>query len=104
MALYSHRMTVIIWLITVKMGFTKIYQYGDVIETYQYERDLMVYTGEKKVRKRSVSRLDNKERRVDNIRRLRKAFIRLVSSNTGGGGSSIFCTTTHREIVVLLTF
>jgi len=80
------------------MAFSKMVQYGKYVETYEYKSSL----SRKKERCQS-RRVDSnlqrsdlvlRERRVDNLRRVRKNFLRLVYANLVAGEDPVFCTLT----------
>lgn len=65
------------------MPYTKIIKSGNLVEIYKYEKDLP----ERRIlpRKKSVGRRTkrNLSRRIDNVKRLKRSFVRLVRSNLG---------------------
>jgi hypothetical protein len=86
-------------------GYKKVIKSGKVIEIFSYEK-APVRTGRKhRVREASSNRrpvvID--QRRFDNIKRLRKGFIRLVRANTGRGDANALITLTYSAIVDIET-
>lgn len=77
------------------MANVRIYQYGDYIETYEYERPVLQRP--KKPSTRPKRRLRSITRRRDNVHRLRKSFIRLVLANLRGDQHPTFVTLTMLE-------
>jgi len=77
-------------------GYTKLIKSGDVIELYQYEKNPVSTGRRKRVPKTTdgVRPSRSPDRRPDNIRRLRKGFIRLVRSNLVGDAPPAFVTLT----------
>jgi len=69
---------------------------GQTLEVYRFERAPKVATSRKPRRiKTDAERLSSSlERRNDNIRRLRRGFLRLVSTNLHGNGAPAFLTLT----------
>jgi len=92
------------------MSYTKVIISGKIIERYKYEGDP---PSGRKLRKSPTARdrliqaaLRTKlgqtpQRRFDNIRRQRKAFVRLLRSNLDGVVVCLLCTLTFREILPL---
>lgn len=91
------------------MGYNKFIKYGDFLELYEYEKDI-VRLGRSR-RKRSVNP-DNKSvganrentlperqlgKRQDNARRASLAFRRIVASNLGGTTRPLLVTLTYGE-------
>lgn len=79
------------------MGYTKFITSGDILEIYEYEKDLP--ERRKSLKKRSSVRIRAFTRRTDNVERLKRNFIRLVRSNLGGTESPLFFTFTMVEVV-----
>jgi len=79
------------------MGYTKILTYGNILETYEFERQLPERRSA--FRQKRNPRLFNsfRRRRPDNVHRLRKKFIQLVSANLGGKENPAFLTLTFRD-------
>lgn len=69
---------------------------GQTLEVYRYERAPKMATGHERPRKKPSSRRPDitPERRFDNIRRVRRGFLRLVQSNLAGNGAPSFATLT----------
>lgn len=65
-------------------GYTKTIYSGDIIEIYHYERKPRITGRNHAVRKKASTSGHSrpKQRRYDNVRRVRKGFIRLVRANT----------------------
>jgi len=80
------------------MGYTNIVQYGKTLELYEYQYDLpnTVRSFRQCSRYPRVKRVD---RRQDNIKRLRREFVRLVRANLDGRGSPAFVTLTFSGVV-----
>ena len=103
------------------MGYTKIITYGDNLELYEYEKDVVVLTGKISKRKRSssadvpdirangespLSERNSKAtlgKRPNNAWRARLAFRRIVASNLGGSTRPLLVTLTHGENLTDLT-
>jgi hypothetical protein len=86
-------------------GYKKIIKSGNVIEIYTYEKTPRL-TGRKHSLRKAPSHSRHPitiERRFDNIKRLRKGFIRLVRSNTGRGDPNALITLTMSAIVDITT-
>lgn len=97
------------------MGYNKIISYGNFVELYEYEKDI-VRLGRADSERSSEPRMpsvgtdgedtlsqrDNKEslgRRPDNARRASLDFRRVVASNLGGSSSPLLVTITYRDNV-----
>lgn len=83
------------------MGFTKIIQSGNYLEIYEYEKQLRKFQTQPFRQKgcfnekiREITR-----RRIDNVSRVRKSFIRLVRANLTGDAPPVLLTLTMREVV-----
>jgi len=78
------------------MAFTKILSYGNILETYEFEKSL---SERRHIVRARGPRVFNafRFRRPDNVRRLRRKFIQLVSSNLVGEETPAFLTLTFRE-------
>jgi len=81
--------------------YTKFIKSGDVIEIYQYEKDPTSTGCRKRVQPETgVKRLRvARNRRPDNVRRLRRGFVRLVRANTTTDNPPALITLTMRAIV-----
>jgi len=79
------------------MGYTKIVRSGNLIELYEYEKHLP--DRRRKPKKDNGRYRAVNKRRVDNVQRCRKNFLRLVRSNLGGDESPVFLTLTMFEIL-----
>jgi len=79
------------------MGYTKIIKYGETTEIYKY-----ILSVQKRQRKTpgTTRRINSVigPRRADNIRQLRKSFLRLVSSNLVGIEYPVFLTLTFENL------
>lgn len=78
------------------MGYQKLVRSGNLIEIYDYSKDLP----ERREGKREVGpkRSVSASRRIDNAKRLKKSFIRLVRANLDGNGRPVFLTLTMAEV------
>lgn len=88
------------------MSYSKIIYTGDFLELYTYERSPKIQLRRKQrlPKEADSKRSDvNYERRPDNIRRLRKHFVRLVRSNLASNGNPAFVTLTMLDVVGLET-
>jgi len=102
------------------MGYNKIITYGNTIEVYEYERDIvrilgggkpkretapddfdMAISGEDSLSKGNSS--DAKGKRSDNARRASMAFRRIVASNLGGSARPLLVTLTYKDNFTDLT-
>ena len=92
------------------MGYNKFIQYGNNLEIYEYEKDIIVLRGRGKHKREIDSDLENlgadrentfQERqlgkRQDNARRASLAFRRLVACNLGGLARPLLVTLTYGE-------
>lgn len=96
------------------MGYNKIISYGNTLEVYEYEKDIVrlvgrtrrndedndVHVGVGASRENSLSKTDSENevgKRSDNARRASMAFRRLVASNLGGSTLPILVTLTYRD-------
>lgn len=95
------------------MGFTKIISYGNNVEVYEYEKDIIVLHGGG--RGRGAKNADDPGtedmgtsgedplsegqlgKRHDNARRASMAFRRIVASNLGGSTRPLLVTLTYRD-------
>jgi hypothetical protein len=78
--------------------YLKIVQYGNYLETYEYNNDKQTNRPRKKTKtvtwKRDISNTERKKRRLSNIYRTKKQFTRLILSNLTGDDYPVFCTLT----------
>jgi hypothetical protein len=83
------------------MAYFKGIKSGNIIETYKYEKTPQVAKRRHRVPKTADNKrdCDSSKRREDNLRRLRKGFIRLVRSNCVGNINPTLLTLTMRECV-----
>jgi len=79
------------------MGYTKVVKSGDIIEIYEYSKDLP-QRRQRQIKKGPRIRI-SASRRADNVARLKRNFIRLVRSNLGGVECPSFLTLTMVEVV-----
>jgi hypothetical protein len=79
------------------MGYSKVIQSGNVVEIYEYSKDLSPRKKRKRENKGRYSKLAT--RRGDNVLRLKKHFVRLVRANLGGIECPVFLTLTMVEVV-----
>jgi hypothetical protein len=95
------------------MGYNKIISYGDTLEIYEYEKNIVrlfpisrgddektdVHLGMGTVREDSLSDQRRKEegKRADNARRASLAFRRIVSANLGGPALPLMVTLTYAD-------
>lgn len=82
------------------MGYTKLIRSGNTLEIYEYEKGLPT----KRKHPRKVIRKPKNlrfiaRRRPDNLKRLRKGFVRLVASNLNREAPPVFVTLTMAQIV-----
>jgi len=84
------------------MGYTKILTYGNILETYEFERQLPKRKGIEVARSPRIFNPYSR-RRPDNVRRLRKKFIQLVSANLTGEEIPAFLTLTFSQSVEIQT-
>jgi len=91
----------------MQVGYTKVIKSGNLLEIYQYEKaPISTYTHR---RKRTQQTPDSgghsapKPRRLDNVLRSKRRFIRLVRANCGGADKPSLITLTMRSIVSLET-
>lgn len=93
------------------MGYSKIIIYGNNLEVYEYEKDIVKLLGRiKRSRKRNpdgesveidgentLSRQEKLGKRQDNARRASLAFRRVVASNLGGSTRPVLLTLTYGD-------
>lgn len=91
------------------MGHKKFISYGNTLELYEYEKDIIRLRRDKRKRKNDSSdedpRTDGEDslserklgKRQDNARRASMAFRRIVASSLGGSAQPILATLTYRE-------
>lgn len=92
------------------MGYNKIISYGNNLEVYEYEKDIVILVGRKRRDTEitfsedglATSREDSLPKgdvgkRSDNARRASLAFRRIVASNLGGSALPILITLTYRD-------
>lgn len=81
------------------MGYKKIVQSGNLLEIYEYQKNLPERF------KRKIEKVDGKRikrsfsRREDNARRLRRQFIRIIRSNLTGAECPLLVTLTCFEVL-----
>lgn len=80
------------------MGYKKVIISGNTVETYEYEKDLNKSTKQRKARINKGYK-HSYTRRKDNVRRLRKNFVRLVRSNLTGNECPLFFTFTMVAVI-----
>lgn len=88
------------------MAYTKVIHSGDIVEVYQYEKEPKLTVHRKRKQRtapESGGPLITRERRRDNLRRVRKGFIRLVRSNTSTTTAPALLTLTMHAIVDITT-
>lgn len=83
------------------MPYTKIVKTGDILEIYEYERDLPERRHSARKQKPRISKAYKyiSRRRPDNVRRLSKSFRGLVSANLTGTEKPLFVTLTMAQVV-----
>lgn len=84
------------------MAYTKVITSGSMVEVYQYEKEpSLTVKRQKHVRPTSESGRPpiTIERRIDNVRRVRKGFIRLVRANCSTATPPALLTLTMSSIV-----
>jgi hypothetical protein len=87
------------------MGYNKFIRYGNFLELYEYERDIVPRVGGgKRVRTTPADMADSGangedklRKRQDNSRRASLAFRRIVACNLGGSARPLLVTLTYRE-------
>ena len=91
------------------MGYNKIISYGNTVEIYEYEKDIITLKRSKRPRKdyshdedlgaRGKDTLSQRQlgKRQDNARRASMAFRRLVACNLGGSSRPLLVTLTYGE-------
>ena len=93
------------------MGYTKIISYGNTLEVYEYEKDVVTYRGRVGKRNREAEARNESlgadgentlsegqlGKRQDNARRASMAFRRIVASNLGGLTRPLLVTLTYGE-------
>jgi len=90
------------------MGYHKIIIYGNYLEFYEYERDIVILGGRNRSRysdsedlgsggKNSLSGQEKLGKRQDNARRASMAFRRVVASNLGGSTRPLLITLTYGD-------
>lgn len=95
------------------MGYNKIISYGNTIELYEYERDIIrikpriVNVGKRKLDDKNMGtngddNLSERKlgKRQDNARRAELAFRRIVASNLEGSSRPLLITLTYRENII----
>jgi len=91
----------------MKVQFTKTIKSGNILEIYQYERAPHVSAAGR--RPRVEKNADDKRhsapqsRRIDNVMRAKRRFIRLVRANTAGDSKPAFLTLTMYSVTSLET-
>jgi len=87
----------------MKVGYTKVIKSGNLLEIYQYEQAPAYSAAQRRRRKpkeESDKRYsDPKPRRIDNLIRSKRRFIRLVRANCGGDSKPALVTLTMLAIV-----
>lgn len=92
------------------MGYNKIISYGNTLELYEYERDIIrlkptvIYACERNPNDKNLG-ADGKDnlsegqlgKREDNARRASLAFRRIVASNLGGSSRPLLVTLTYAD-------
>jgi len=79
------------------MGYVKLVRSGNLIELYEYQKNLP--DRGRKQKKDRERRSVSVKRRADNVERCRKAFTRLVRSNIDGITMPALCTFTMADVV-----
>ncbi len=89
------------------MGYNKFIKSGNNVETYEYEKDIVILRGGKKYHfddeeKKEIDKnadLDEVEvgKRIDNVRKASLEFRRLVSSNLDDKNFPLLLTVTYKE-------
>jgi len=80
------------------MGYKKLIVSGRTVETYNYEKDLPKQRKQRKTRNNTGFK-HSYTRRTDNVRRLRKSFVRLVRANLARTECPVFLTLTMASIL-----
>lgn len=86
-------------ILRIVMGYKKLIQSGNLVETYEYQYGYFGHGQVKRARKASRSRSKMRNRRPDNLLRLKKEFGRLVRSNLARSQAPLFITFTMFETV-----
>jgi len=81
------------------MGYKKLIQSGNLVETYEYKQDYIERRIKSRTRAVRCVRTSVRNRRADNLRRLTTKFARLVRANLVGSNPPLFCTFTMLEVV-----
>jgi len=79
------------------MGYTKLIKSGDMIELYEYDKFL--HERRKKSKKGLRGNRGCSVRRLDNVKRLKRDFVRLVRSNLTGTECPLFLTLTMGQVL-----
>jgi len=77
------------------MNYIKFIKSGNLLEYFEYEKTPHV-SRKKKI---NTGRKKSSSRRVDNVKRLKRQFVRIVRSNIEGVGVPVFFTFTMVEVV-----
>lgn len=81
------------------MGYRKLIQSGNLIETYEYKLDNIPRRANQRKREKNRSHIASRNRRPDNLYRLKGRFTRLIRSNLYGSEAPLFVTLTMYETV-----
>lgn len=81
------------------MGYSKLIQSGKLVEIYDYQLDYIPRSIKSRTRKTRCKRVASRNRRPDNLFRLKRYFERIVRSNLLGGKAPLFVTLTMYETV-----
>jgi len=85
------------------MGYKKLVQYGNVVETFEYKYDLPRNTY-RKPKRRNFGRVSPKRnRRPDNLRRLKRNFTKLVLCNVSQKSRGCWVTFSFDQVVDIRT-
>lgn len=83
------------------MGYKKLVKSGNLIETYEYKYDPIPRKPGRVQGKVCSKRTKTRNRRADNLLRIKRYFARIVRCNLHGGEGSLFVTFTMYETVPL---
>jgi len=81
------------------VGYNKIIQYGNTVETYEYRNDYVQRRIKSRTRATRSSGFKIRNRRPDNLFRLKRGFMRLVRANLTREENPILLTLTMFEAV-----
>jgi len=80
------------------MPYSRVLRYGDNVEITEYDNEPAYYPV-KRERKPRTAGSRSISRRLDNLYRTRRSFLRLVASNLGGAKAPFLATLTMFEVL-----